>query len=103
MSVRCTLCHRELPETAFYAKSLKRYQHQCKECLKKQNQAYQQEIREYTVKDFDRNYGGYIISILNHPSPYRYAIKGTAGYFFQTNNPYEFLREVQTIIGSYNQ
>lgn len=101
MSVRCTICHRDLPKSAFYPTYLKRYQYQCKECVRKQNIAYQQEIKEYPLKDFDRFYGGYIISILNHPSPYRYMIKGTNGYFFKSNDSSEFIKEVHIIVDSY--
>lgn len=102
MSVKCTICHRELPESAFYAKNLKRYQYQCKECVHAKNNKYLQEIRDYPLKDFDMNYGGYVISILNHPSPYRYAIKGTNGFFFQSNNSEKFIEELKNIIGQYN-
>lgn len=103
MSIRCTICHRDLPESAFYAKNLKRYQYQCKECTRKKNNTFNKELKESSSKFFDQYYGGYIISILNHPSPYRYIIKGTNGYFFNSNDSSKFMQEVEKIIGSYTQ
>ena len=103
MSVRCTICHRDLPETEFYANYLKRYQYQCKECTKVKNNKYKKEISEYPEKEFGRYYGGFTLTILNYPSPYRYAIKGTNGFFFQTNNINEFLEQIKIITDTYSQ
>lgn len=101
MSVKCTICHRELPEKSFYKKYLKHYKYQCMDCVRKQNREYQAEIKNQPQKDFDKYYGGYVITVLNYPKPFRYSIKGTNGYFFYTNDDEEFLKELQTIIGSY--
>lgn len=99
----CTICHRELPESAFYPTYLKEYKYQCKECVRKQNNQYRKEIKESPLKDFNRFYGGYSISILNfvREGEYRYSIKGTNNYFYQTNNVDNFMAELEKINSQY--
>ena len=101
--MKCTICKRDLPEDSFYPSSIKHYQYQCRECIRKQNNAYQKEVRESAYKDFDRFYGGYVISILNYPSPCRYTIKGTKGLLISTNDSNEFINKVKEIIEQYTE
>lgn len=99
MSHTCSICKRELPDSAFYPTYLKRYQYQCKECQQKKNKKYQEEIKELDNNDFNRFYGGYIVAILNHirPREYKYTIKGTNGYMVQTNDLDYFKKKLNEI------
>lgn len=96
----CSICKRELPDTEFYPKAIKRYQYQCKECTQKKNKKYIKEIKELEDRDFDSIYGGYVVAILNHvrSKEYKYTIKGTNGYMIQTNDVDYFRKKMDEIV-----
>lgn len=104
MSVRCTLCHKDLPESEFYPSALQRGQHQCKKCCyqaygKRNTQKYVESIRQLPERNFDTFYGGYTISILNYAreGEYKYVIRSTDGKCFATNDSDAFMAEVGKI------
>ena len=104
MSVRCTLCHKDLPESEFYPSALQRGQHQCKKCCyqaygKRNTQKYIESIRQLPERNFDTFYGGYTISILNYAreGEYKYVIRSTDGSVFQTTCKSDFLLKIDEI------
>lgn len=106
--IKCTLCQRELSENDFYPSSLKRKQFQCKECsykkyAKKSHKKYMECLKEIPYKEFDTFCGGFSVYIINYTKPKekRYTIKGTSGYFFQSNNSAEFIDEIKKITAQY--
>lgn len=105
MSVRCTLCHKDLPESAFYPSALKRHQHQCKKCSydmygKKHNQKYADNIKKLPEREFDVFYGGYTIKILNYVrgTECKYNIISTKGNTFSTNDGNDFIEKIKKIV-----
>lgn len=103
---KCTICHKELPDSEFYPSQLKKHNYQCKKCSyekygKKGIQKYFAEIKELPNKNFDSFCGGYIVAILNYvkKNEYKYTIKGTNGIMIQTNDVDYFRKKFDEVIG----
>lgn len=103
--IKCTICHRELPESEFTPSFLKRGQHQCKKCVyekygKKAQEKYLKSISELPEKNFDEFYGGYVIKVLNftRKGEFKYIINSTKGDTFQTNSKDDFLDKINKIL-----
>ena len=57
-------------------------------------------LEDESEKNFDIDYGGYSIFILNRAihDEYKYTIQSTSGYLFQTNDVSSFKEKLQEII-----
>lgn len=85
--IECHSCHRDLPEDAYYQSNLNRGYIFCKDCCKKWNRASKKkyiakrkQTKDYKeTMEFDRYFGGYIISMLYNPKKgeSKYAIHST--------------------------
>lgn len=85
--IECHSCHRELPESAYSPSGLKRGYIFCRDCCKKWNRESKKrylEKRRQTknykeTMDFDKYFGGYVISMLYNPKygEFRYSIHST--------------------------
>lgn len=108
MVLTCIRCNQSLPESGFYTSSLKRGWHICKKCQNKTTYATTKrwltkkrlEQTQAGERTFENLFGGYTIIILNSvkKEEYRYSIKGTNGFFLQTNDLKVFKAELCMIL-----
>lgn len=100
--MRCSRCKRELEKSEFSSSRVKLKYPVCKTCEAKKEEKYRNRriLEEESIKDFDTNYGGYSIFILNEigECEYKYTIQNTNGYFFQTNDISLFKEKLQEIV-----
>lgn len=96
----CTICHKILPDSQFYKSNLKRYQYQCIKCCVEKCYKYNSECEKLAENDFNRYYGGYVISVINYvrPKEYKYTIKGTDGFIVQTNDVEYFKKKFDELV-----
>lgn len=101
----CSLCKKELPKSEFYPSNLKKRLYHCKKCIyehygKKAKKKYEDSIKKFDEKQFNNFYGGYTITILNYvrENEFKYIIKGTDGYFLQTNDSEEFKVKLNELV-----
>lgn len=96
--IKCRVCKKDLPESDFYASSLKKNDHICRKCHKeysilKQKQ-YRCEEEAFKERDFQKKcqvVGGWKIIFLNYvkKGEYRFQAQNTDGRNYMTNDPIE--------------
>lgn len=100
--MRCSHCKKELDKSDFSPSRIKLKYPVCKICEAKKEEKYRNNriLEEEREKDFDKEYGGYSIFILNTPfsNESKYTIKSTKGMFFQTNDVYSFQEKLKEIL-----